>query len=179
MGKLTLDGDSVPLHFEGLSMRPHLAAVGWEVAGVCTVGGVAIAVVSRGPVVEAAGVMLTLVGVVMLVALLRCRRFETVVGRKLLEAGAGPFRRRVPVGYIERCDEREASSWRALFSDREIVLWLTARDRMLVIPTRDPESIITAIGQAQGGVGFGAPIPATQVASDPDPDPVPDPDGFF
>ena len=112
---LSLEVDDVPLHFEGLALRRSMATFGWELAGVCTVGGVGLAVAARGVLVEAAGVMLTVIGAVLLVGLLRCRRFEIVVGPRLLEVGAGPLRRRVPVGFVVNFERRAATSWRRLF----------------------------------------------------------------
>jgi hypothetical protein len=150
-GGLRLDAGDAPLHFEGMRLRSSVAAFGWELAGVCTVGGVGLAVAAKGALVEAVGVVLTLIGSVLLVAMLRCRRFEIVVGPRLVEAGAGPLRRRIPVGFIERSETREAGSWRRLFAETEIVFWLTARERMLVVPTRDPAALIEAVTEAHTG----------------------------
>jgi hypothetical protein len=56
----------------------------------------------------------------------------------------------VPVGFIERFEEREAGGWRRLYAEAELVLWLSARERFLVVPTRDPGAIVAAVDEAQG-----------------------------
>jgi hypothetical protein len=84
------------------------------------------------------------------VALIRCRRFETVVTARLLTVGAGPLRHRVPIGFIERVETRGAGSWRRLYADREAVLHLQSGARILVFPTREPDELVSAIEGAAG-----------------------------
>ncbi len=141
--------DEIPLHFEGVPLRPWLEFSGWPVALGCAAAGVVTAARAAGPAVEALGVLLVAVGSVLIAALVRCRRYETVITRRLVSGGAGPLRHRVPVGFIDRLQAREASSWRRLYAARELVVEIAYGGRRFVIPSADPEELVTAIGEAQ------------------------------
>jgi hypothetical protein len=144
--RTSLSDDEVPRHYEGVPLRPWILAVGWPVGAVCAVGGVVLAGKVSVFAAELLGVLAAAIGGVTIVALLRCRRFEIVLGARLLTVGAGPLRRRVPVGLIDRVEERAATSWRRLYSDREVAAYLAVGDRVLVFPSGEPVELVSAIG---------------------------------
>jgi len=146
--RTALPDDEVPLHFEGVPLKPWVQAVGWPLGVVCAVGGVALAGRASEFGAELFGVVAAALGGVMIVALVRCRRFEIVLGARLLTVGAGPLLRRVPVGLIDRVEERAAASWRGLYSDREVAASLTVGGRVLVFPSGEPAETVSAIGAA-------------------------------
>jgi len=127
-------------------MRPLFAVVGWVAAIVGAVGGVLLSVNAQRWAMEAIGVATAGIGGTMLVALLRCRRFETVVNRRFVETAAGPFTKRLPVGFVDRAELRSATGWRRLYADREVVLTSPTGTQPLVVPTGDPEGL-TAVFQ--------------------------------
>ena len=143
--RTALPDDEVPLHFEGISLKPWVLVVGWPLGLVCAVEGVVLAGRASGFAVELIGVIAAGLGGLTIVALLRCRRFEIVLGARLLTVGAGPLLRRVPVGLIDSVQERTAASWRRLYSDRELVVRLTVGDRVMVFPSNDPQEFMAAM----------------------------------
>jgi hypothetical protein len=147
--RMDLQKEDVPHHFEAVSLRPVLQLAGWPVALVSAASGVIAAARAPGPLVEASGVLLVVLGSVLIMGLIRCRRFETVVTRKLVSAGAGPLRQSVPVSFVERAEEREASSWRLLYARREVVLEIGYDARRLVVPSVDPGQLIAAVLEVQ------------------------------
>jgi hypothetical protein len=149
--RLGLDKEEVPLHFEGVALRSWVRALGWPVAAVCVVVGIGLAARAAVFAVEGLGVVLAAVGGTLIVALIRCRRFETVVTARLLTVGAGPLRHRVPVGFIERIEVRDATSWRRLYADQEVILQLQSGARTLIFPSHDPAELISVVGGAQDG----------------------------
>lgn len=148
--RLGFDEDAVPLHFEGVALRSWVRAVGWPIAVVCVVVGIGVAARAAGFAVEGLGVATAAVGGTLTVALIRCRRFETVVTARLLTVGAGPLRHRVPIGFIERIEPRGAGSWRRLYADWEVVLHLQSGARVLALPTREPGELVSVIEESQG-----------------------------
>ncbi len=148
---MSLDKDDIPLHFEGARLRPAVEGGGWLIAVVLTAGGVGLAATAGGWAVEAFGVVAAGIGGAALVGLIRCRQFETVVNRRFLRGAAGPLRGRLPVGFIEGVAVRAATSWRRLYSDREVVVETPSHVRTLVVPSRDPKALIEAIRTASGG----------------------------
>jgi hypothetical protein len=147
--RTALPDDEVPRYYEGVALKTWALAAGWSLGMACAVGGVALAGRASGFAVELIGVVTAAVGGILIVALLRCRRFETVLGARLLTVGAGPLLRRVPVGLIDRVEDRTATSWRGLYSDREVVTHLTVGDRALVFPSDDPAELLSEIGFLQ------------------------------
>jgi len=143
--RTSLPEDEIPLHFEGMLLRAWIQALGWPLGLICTVGGVMVAGRASVFAAELFGAIAAAIGGVMIVALVRCRRFEIVLGGRLLTVGAGPLLRRVPVGLIGRVDERAATSWRRFYADRELVLRLTAGAREVVFPCNHPEELLSAI----------------------------------
>ena len=142
---MSLDKDDIPLHFEGVRLRPAVEGGGWLIAAVLTVGGVGLAATAGGWAAEAFGVAAAGIGGAGLVGLVRCRQFETVLNRRFLSGAAGPLRGRLPVGFIEGVAIRAATSWRRLYSDREVVVETPSHIRTLVVPSREPKALIDAI----------------------------------
>ena len=133
------------------ALKVWVQLVGWPLGLACAVGGVGLAGKASAFAVELIGVVVAAASGILLVALVRCRRFEIVLGARLLTVGAGPLLRRVPVGLIERLEESSASSWRRLYSGREVVAHLTVGDRVLVFPSHDPQELLSAIAALQPG----------------------------
>ena len=149
--KLEHDKEEIPLHFETVTVRGSILVVGWMVAVSCIIVGVALAAGAKWMLVESLGVVLAGLGGVVAVLLVRCRRVEVVVTRRLLTVSAGPLRRRVPVGFIEGCESRSATSWRRFFADREGVLRGGHDGRNLVVPTGDPVELASVLGDREVG----------------------------
>jgi len=142
--RISRDQD-LPLHFEAVALRAPLKVVGWPVGVLTIVAGLTLAGRAGGPLAEAVGAALALVGGTLVVALIRCRRFEVTVGRKLMELRLGPFRRTLPAGSIEAVRVRPATSWRRLFADREAVLRSGIDSRPVILPTGEPEELREAL----------------------------------
>ena len=100
--RTSLAEEEVPLHYEGVPLKSLVQLAGWPCGLACAVGGVVMAGKASAFAVELSGVLLAAVGGVIIVALLRYRRFEIVLGPRLLTVGEGPLRQRVPVGLIDR-----------------------------------------------------------------------------
>ena len=122
-------------------------------AAVGVVGGTYLVAAGGSFRLEILGVLVAGCCGLALVGLLRCRRFETVLGTRMLMVAAGPIRRRVPVGYIEGLEWRSASSWRRLYSERELVMQLRVGNRPVVLPCDRPEELIAAVTASQAGSG--------------------------
>ena len=144
MVRISRDQD-LPLHFEAVALRARLKVVGWPVGLVAIVAGVTLVGRVGSPLAEAVGVVLAMVGGTLVVALIRCRRFEVTVGRKLVELRLGPFRRTLPAGGIQAARVRPATSWRRLFADREAVLRLGIDSRPVIVPTEESEELCEAL----------------------------------
>jgi hypothetical protein len=148
--RVELQKDEMPLHFEGVVVYPAIRFVGWPVGAVGIGVGTWLVATAEAFRAEILGVLLAGCCGLLLVLLIRCRRFETVLGTRMLMVGAGPFKKRVPVGYIDDLETRAATSWRRFYSDREVVLSLRVGDRPIVIPTDRPEDLVSAIQASQG-----------------------------
>lgn len=147
--RTALSDDEVPRHYEGVPVKPWVLVIGWPLGLACAVGGVVLAGKASVFAVEMIGVIAAALGGVTIVALLRCRRFEIVLGARLLTVGAGPLLRRVPVGLIDGVEERAASSWRRLYADREVAAHLTVGDRVMIFPSNDPQEVTAAMTAGQ------------------------------
>ncbi|HOC44652.1 MAG TPA: hypothetical protein PKJ99_16670 [Thermoanaerobaculales bacterium] len=146
---MKLRRDELPLHFEGLRLRRWIVLSGWPLALVAAATGVAVAGLTRDPLGDAVGLVLAVVGGTLIAALVRCRRCEIVVGPSLLTLGAGPFRRRMPVGVLEHPELRAACSWRRLYADLELAFDLPAHGDTVALPTADPEALQGALLEAR------------------------------
>ena len=149
---MKLRRDELPLHFEGLRLRRWIVLAGWPLALAAAGVGVVLVGTSVQPLVDAVGLALGVLGAVLIAGLARCRRFEIVVGPSLLTVGAGPFRRRVPIGALGPPEVRAARSWRPVYADRELVLDVSDRGQRIIFPSADPEGLQAALTEAKTGV---------------------------
>jgi hypothetical protein len=146
---MKLRRDELPLHFEGLRLRWWIVLAGWPLALAAAGLGVVLVGTSAQPLVDAVGLVVGVLGAVLIAGLVRCRRFEIVVGPSLLTVGAGPFRRRVPTGALGPAEVRAARSWRRLYTDRELVLDLPAHGETFILPSAEPEALEEALREAK------------------------------
>ncbi len=133
-----------PEHWEAAELRPALRAAGWALAVVGGVGGVLLMARGPGPL-EAVGVVAALLGIGAAFLVVRLRRFETVVGARWFEAGAGPFNRRVGRHGLGDLTVRPATSWRRLYADREVVVVIQHSGEELAVPSAEPEELLRAL----------------------------------
>ena len=150
---MKLRRDELPLHFEGLRLRRWIVLAGWPLALAAAGVGVVLVGTSVQPLVDAVGLALGVLGAVLIAGLARCRRFEIVVGPSLLTVGAGPFRRRLPIGALGPPEVRAARSWRPVYADRELVLDVSDRGQRIIFPSADPEGLQAALTEAKTGSG--------------------------
>ena len=92
-------------------------------------------------VAEAVSVLSVGLGATLVMALVRCRRYEVTIGRRMIELRLGPFRRILPTGCVEKAAEQPASSWRRLYAPWELVLTMSVETRPLIVPTNDPDEL--------------------------------------
>lgn len=144
MVEITRDGD-VPIHYEVSYLRYSMRAVGWLVAMLALPGGIAVFVRAGSFAGEAVGALLVVVGVTLVVLLIRCRRYEVTVGKRMIELRLGPFRRTLPAGCVEEATARRASSWRRLYAPREVALALSIETRVVIVPTHEPDDLRSAL----------------------------------
>jgi len=144
MVQITRNGD-LPLHYEASPLRVAVGAVGWPAGIVAITAGIAAFVGAESGLGEATAAVIVLIGCTMVVALVRCRRFEVIVGQRIIELRLGLFRRRLPTGCVRETAEQPASAWRRLYAPRELVLTLSVETRPLIIPTHDPEELRAAL----------------------------------
>ena len=146
---MKLRRDELPLHFEGLRLRRWVVVAGWPLALAAAALGVVLVGISAQPLVDAIGLVVGVLGAVLIAGLVRCRRFEIMVGARVVTTTVGPLRRLVPVGQLERGEAREARSWRRLYSDYELAFDPPAPARTVILPTRDPEALQAALLEAR------------------------------
>ena len=144
MVRITRDGD-LPLHFEASPLKSWAVAVGWPAALVACTAGVAVFVRAGSALVEAVAALLIFIGGSMAVALVRCRRYEITVGKRMIELRAGPFNRLLPVGAVEAVKAGPATSWRRLYADLEAELVVGIEARSVVVPTNDEDELRRAL----------------------------------
>ena len=140
MVRIQRDRD-LPLHFEASPLKAAVKAAGWMVGILATAAGMAGYVRAESTVAEAAAACLILIGGSLVVALIRCRRYEVMVGERRIELRLGPFRRTIPAGCVEKATPRPATSWRRLYTPKEMVLNLSVDARPLIVPTHDPDEL--------------------------------------
>ncbi len=102
----------MPRHFEACSLATWARWAGWPLAVVLLV-----------------------------VHLVRCRRYEIIVGRRTLGLSCGPYRHTVSLGSIEKGEARAAGGWRLLCADREPELVTRLGNRRFLVPTRDEHEL--------------------------------------
>lgn len=144
MVQITRDGD-LPLHYEASPLKVGVGAVGWLVGIAAIVGGIAAYVDAGSFLSEAIAVCLVLIGCTLVVVLVRCRRYEVTVGRRMTEIKLGPFRRTLPTGCVTDSVEQAASSWRRVYAPRELVIRVNVETRPLIVPTHDPDELRAAL----------------------------------
>ena len=146
MVRITRDGD-LPLYYEASSLRAHVKVAGWVAGVLATVVGIAGFARAESTVAEAVAVSLVLIGGTLVVALIRCRRYEVTVGKRMIELRLGPSRRTLPAGCVEEITTRPATSWRRLYTPRELVLSLSVETRAVIVPTHEPDDLRAALGE--------------------------------
>ena len=139
------DDVEVPEHFEGVPLKGFVRLVGWLVGLILTVGGITLMVLAAGPAIEAFGAVCAAIGCIALAAVIRCRRFETQIGRRWITIGAGPLTRRIKTDLVAGHKLRAATGWRRLYADHEVVLTLSVGEHEHLVPTRDPEELSNAL----------------------------------
>jgi len=144
MVRITRDRD-LPVHYEESPLGPVVRAAGWPAGIVAIVAGIATFVGAESGLGEAVAAVFVLIGCTLVVALVRCRRYEVTVGQRMIELRLGLFRRRLPTGCVTETAERPASSWRRLFAPRELALTLSVETRPLIVPTHDPDELRSAL----------------------------------
>jgi len=152
---LDLRREEVPLHFDHALLGAAVCYPGWPLSAAGMAVGAYLVGTADSFGVEVLGVLLAGSCALLFVALVRCRRYQTVVGTRMLTSGAGPFSRRVPVGFIDRLETRGATSWRRLYSDREVVISLTSGHRPIVVPSEHPEDLVSEMRSARAEQGCG------------------------
>ncbi len=140
------DDMEVPDHFEGVLLKGVARLVGWLLGLIFGVGGITLMVVSAGTAIEALGAACAATGSIILAAVIRCRRYETQVGRQWITIGAGPLTRRIRRDLVSTNQPRAATGWRRLYADDEVVLTLSVGDHQHRVPSRDSEELKTALG---------------------------------
>lgn len=146
---MKLRRDELPLHFEGLRLRRWIVVAGWPLALAAAALGVVLVGTSAQPLVDAIGLVVGVLGAVLIAGLVRCRRYEIVVGARVVTTTVGPVRRLVPVGQLERGEIREARSWRRLYAGHELAFDLPAPARTVILPTAEPEALQAALHEAR------------------------------
>jgi hypothetical protein len=144
MVQITRDGD-LPLHYEASPLKVAVAAAGWPAGIVAIVGGIAAFVKAGSVAAEAVAAFFVVAGCALVVLLVRCRRYEIVIGERMTELRLGPFRRILPTGCVEHVLERPATSWRRLYAPSELALTLSVESRPLIAPTHDPDELRAAL----------------------------------
>ena len=149
MVRIARDPD-LPLHYEASPLKATVGVVGWPGGIAAVVGGIAAYAGAGSVAAEAVSVLFVGLGATLVMALVRCRRYEVTIGKRMIELRLGPFRRTLPTSCVEEAVEQPASSWRRLFAPRELVLTLSVETRPLIIPTHDPDELRAALA---GGAG--------------------------
>ena len=144
MVRIARDRD-LPLHYEASPLKAAVWVVGWPTGIAAVVGGIAAYAGAGSVVGEAVSVLFVGLGATLVMALVRCRRYEVTIGQRMIELRLGPFRRTLPTGCVEEAAEQPASSWRRLYAPRELVLRLSVETRPLIVPTHDPDELRTAL----------------------------------
>ena len=140
MVRIARDRD-LPLHYEAAPLKAAVGAVGWPAGIAAVVGGIAAYAGADSVAAEAVSVLSVGLGATLVMALVRCRRYEVTIGRRMIELRLGPFRRTLPTGCAENAAEQPASSWRRLYARQELVLTLSVETRPLIVPTSDPDQL--------------------------------------
>ena len=106
-------------------------------------------VLSSGSEIEALGAVCAAIGAILLTAVIRCRRYETQIGRRWITVGAGPLTRRIMRDLVAGHNLRAATGWRRLYADDEVMLTLSVGEHRHLLPTRDPTALASALQSRQ------------------------------
>ncbi len=152
--------DELPRHYEGMVLRPAARLTGWLLALALVAWGVGAMVRGTGGWLEAAGAAAAAMGGVMLVALVRLRRYEIIVGDRWIRVGAGPLAHRFGRHGTRTGGCRPATSWRRLYASTQLVLRAPAGGPVLAVPVRDAAELEAVLvggerENAAGGTGVG------------------------
>ncbi len=144
MVRIERDRD-VPHHFEAAPLKAPVNTVGWILGVLAVAAGIACYVRAELVAAEAAAMVLTATGGTVLVLLVRCRRYEVMVGKRMVELRLGPFRRMFPTGCVDAATPRRATAWRRLYAASEVVLFSSVATRPFIVPTDDPDVLRSAL----------------------------------
>ncbi len=134
--------EEVPLHFEGHELALWARLGGW-ICGAATTGtGIIVMVKLAGTSADVGGALLASIGAVTLAAVIRCRRFETVIGKRWLKWRCGPFRSDVPTSLISKGASHASTGWRRLYAPREVIVDLETGQSGPTLPTADADELI-------------------------------------
>ena len=158
MVRIQRDRD-LPLHFEASPLKAAVKAAGWVLGVLTTAAGMAAFVRAESTVAEAAAACLILIGGTLVVALIRCRRYEVTIGKRRIELRLGPFRRILPTGCVEEATPRPATSWRRLYAPMELALTLSLETRTVIAPTHNPNDLRAALVGRAASDQLSAPHP--------------------
>jgi hypothetical protein len=142
--------EELPLHFEGVPLKSSVKRFGWPAAVLLVALGLVVMVARPGFAFEVCGALVAATGAIVVTGLVRCRRYELVVGEKWFLASAGPMKRHIPVQLIAGVSERPATSWRRLYADREVVVSMPVGEQNEAFPSREVAELFRALG----GVGI-------------------------
>ncbi len=149
------DRDELPRHYEENRLRPGVRTAGWVLALVLVAWGVAAMVRQAGAWFEAAGAAAAAVGGMLLVALVRFRSHEVVVGDRWIRMGTGPLVHRVGRLDVRVGELRPARSWRRLYAPTEVEVEVPGWGVVLVVPSRDARGLGEAVREAGAGENAG------------------------
>jgi hypothetical protein len=143
--------EEAPLHFEAVTLRPRLQLGAWLGGIAAALLGITMMVRLAGRPAALAGALLASAGAVAVGAVVRCRRFETIVGRRWLRWRCGPFSGDVPRGIIHGGTVGVAHAWRSLYSAHEVRVGLTSDQSGPALPSLEPESLVNELDGAVDG----------------------------
>lgn len=130
-------------------------AVGWIVACLLASGGIAVMVVFPDRPLEGVGAISAMIGIVLVVGLVRCRRFEITIVDGMVRFGTGPFVRRASLDEVREVHVRLATGLRRLFAVREVVLVGASPDA--AVPSASPDSLVGELSTSQPEHGHARP----------------------
>ncbi|NOZ79156.1 MAG: hypothetical protein GXP48_08275 [Acidobacteria bacterium] len=133
--------EEIPKFYEGVALRPFVSVAGWIVGISAILGGIVLMATGAASWVENAGAGVGTVGALIMFGLLKFHRCELLLGKRWLMVRVGPVRHQFGLEAFESIHIRPARVWRMLFSSVEAELGLPSLGRVLVFPTRDPETL--------------------------------------
>jgi hypothetical protein len=141
--------EDAPRHFEGVPLRSGVRGLVWLIGGALAGSGVLLIIMTSGSDLEPLASAMTCVGGLALLTVARCRRAETVLGKRWLKIKTGPFAKRIAIDLITTISARPATRWRRLYCDNEVALDLGTGEQ-IALPSRNPEEMIAEITAVRG-----------------------------